>query len=230
MTSIKQNLFNVLQQAFETGKKVGRDLRTIKMIAVSKKKPVEMIREAYDSGQKVFGENYVQEFLEKHQQLNPLPIKWHFIGTLQRRKARDVVGKVVLIHSLESYQLAYEIDKKAESMNIVQACLLQINLSGETTKSGVTRREALPLLKELAALKHIAVVGLMTLPPLLSPVEKVRPFFRDLRELRDEINQKKIYPKELTELSMGMTHDFPIAIEEGTTLIRIGTAIFGERD
>lgn len=230
MSKIKKNLLSVLEQAFETAKKASRDPRSIKMVAVSKKKPVELVRDAYQSGQKIFGENYVQEFLEKYDQLKLLPIKWHFVGALQRRKAKDVVGKVALIHSIESYQLAYEIEKRAESLNIVQPCLLQVNLSGETTKSGVTRREALPLIKDLSSLSHINVIGLMTLPPLLSPVDKVRPFFRDLRELRDEMNQKKIYPRQLKELSMGMTHDFRVAIEEGATIIRIGTAIFGERD
>lgn len=230
MTDIKTNLLNTLQQAFEAAKKSGREFRSVKMVAVSKKKPVSLIREAYNSGQKNFGESYTQEFLEKYNEIYPLPIKWHFVGRLQRRKAKDIVGKVALIHSLDSFQLAYEIEKKAGSMRIIQPCLLQVNLSGEATKSGATRREVIPLLKDLSSMKHIKITGLMTLPPLFGAVEHVRPFFTDLRELREEINGVQAYQEPLIELSMGMTHDFRIAIEEGATIIRIGTAVFGERE
>lgn len=230
MTDIKSNLLTVLEEAFSAAKKVGRDPRTLKLVAVSKKKPVSQILQAFDAGQKSFGESYAQDFLDKYRELKDLPIHWHFVGTLQRRKVKDVVVKATLIHSVDSLQLAYEINKRALDYRRVQSCLVQVNLSGEVSKSGATRREVISLLQDVSKMKNIKIAGLMTLPPLFGAAEHVRPFFRELRELRDEINEKNIYREPLNELSMGMTHDFKIAIEEGATIIRIGTAIFGERE
>lgn len=175
-----------------------------------------------------FGENYVQEFLEKKRTL-ATALRWHFIGHLQRRKAKDVVGEAVLIHSLDSYPLAYEINKEAAKRNLVQNCLLQVNVGGEASKSGVRPDEAPGLLRELSGLKNVSVIGLMTLPPFFENPEAVRPFFRQLRELRDSLNAQGGYRFPLKELSMGMSHDYRAAIEEGATMVRIGTAIFGER-
>lgn len=226
---ISWNLQSINQQIVLAAEKSKRDPATITLVAVSKKKPVPFIREAFLAGQKDFGENYVQELLEKQTHLKDYPIKWHFVGHLQRKKVKDIVGKVSLIHSLDSLQLAYEIDKRAQSINTVQKCLVQINLAGEKTKSGLSEKEAFGLLKEISSMKNLDVRGLMTLPPLLGDPNRVKPFFRLLKDLRDLINSQKIYRHPLIELSMGMSHDFTTAIEEGATLIRIGTAIFGER-
>lgn len=236
---ISWNLQSINQQIVLAAEKSGRDPAHVTLVAVSKKKPVSFIRDAFLAGQKDFGENYVQELLEKQTRLKDYSIKWHFVGHLQRKKVKDIVGKVDLIHSLDSIQLAYEIDKRAMAINTVQKCLVQINLAqtslvqtslrGEKTKSGVSEKEAIGLLKEINLMKNLDVVGLMTLPPALGDPNRVRPFFRLLKDLRDLINSQKIYRYPLNELSMGMSEDFTAAIEEGATFIRIGTAIFGER-
>ncbi|MDO8519134.1 MAG: YggS family pyridoxal phosphate-dependent enzyme [Deltaproteobacteria bacterium] len=200
----------------------------VTLVAVSKKKSAREMKEACLAGVWDFGENYVREFLEKKRELASA-LRWHFIGHLQRRKARDVVGEVVLIHSLDSHPLAFEIDKEAAKRNLVQNCLLEVNVGGEATKSGISPDEAEKLLREMSALKHVSIMGLMTLPPLLEDPECVRPYFRQLRELRDSLNAKNAYRFPLKELSMGMSHDYRVAIEEGATIVRIGTAIFGER-
>lgn len=197
----------------------------VTLVAISKTKPVELIRQAYQAGQIDFGENYADELLIKKSQLAQigladLPIRWHFVGHLQRRKAKEIVGEVELIHSLDSLELADEINKRAMAKGIVQRCLLQVNLSDETTKSGIAENEIQSFLTKTTTLTNLKIVGLMTLPPLFDAPEKSRPYFRKLREL---------LPSPLTELSMGMSHDFGIAIEEGATLIRIGSAMFGER-
>ncbi|MBI2339113.1 MAG: YggS family pyridoxal phosphate-dependent enzyme [Deltaproteobacteria bacterium] len=230
MSDIRKNITDVLKQAVTAAKRSRRDPNKIRLVAVSKAKPAEMIGEAHQAGQKTFGENYVQEFLEKYRALLPLQIPWHFVGHIQRRKVKEIVGKAILIHSLDSFPLAHEIEKRAAEKNLVQKCLLEINIGGEESKTGVAPDEAAPLLKDLSGLDHLLVTGLMALPPLFDDPEKSRPFFIELRKLRDEINAKKVYKSELTELSMGMSHDFEVAIEEGATYIRVGTAIFGERE
>lgn len=231
MDSITANTLTIAQQISQTCEQCGRDPRSIGIVAVSKKKSSSQIREALQSGIIDVGENYAQEFLEKWEQLKGVePLRWHFIGHLQRRKVRDLIGKITLIHSLDSYPLAWEIEKQGGVKKEVQDCLLQINLGKEKTKSGISPKEALPLLKDLAKLKQVNVKGLMTLPPLFPDPEQSRPYYKTLRELRDEINKNRFYRSPLTELSMGMSHDFAVAIQEGATMVRIGTAIFGERE
>lgn len=232
--SISWNLQFINQQIVLSAEKSKRDPANITLVAVSKKKPTSFIRDAFLAGQKDFGENYVQELLEKQNHLKDYPIQWHFVGHLQRKKVKDIVGKVDLIHSLDSIQLAYEIDKRALAVNIIQKCLVQINfaqtgLVGEKIKSGIAEKEVFGLLKEINLMKNLDVIGLMTLPPALGDPNRVKPFFRLLKDLKDLINSQKIYRHPLMELSMGMSHDFTAAIGEGATLIRIGTAIFGER-
>lgn len=229
MSDIHKNLQTVFRQVTNAAKRAGRDPKTVKLVAISKAKPAELIEEAHKAGLKTFGENYVQEFLGKYKTLLPLEIHWHFVGHLQRRKVKEVVGKTILIHSLDSYPLAHEIEKRAAEKNIVQKCLLQINIGGEETKEGIAPDKAAPLLKDLSSLEHISIVGLMCLPPLFDDPEKSRPFFIELRELLKESNVRNAYRNDLTELSMGMSPDFEVAIEEGATYIRVGTAIFGER-
>ncbi|HBF13680.1 MAG TPA: YggS family pyridoxal phosphate-dependent enzyme [Deltaproteobacteria bacterium] len=210
-------------------KKSGRHPSEINIIAVSKTKPAEAIYQAHLEGQISFGENYTQELLDKQEILKDLKLEWHFIGHLQRRKAREIVGKVDTIHSLDSYQLAYEIEKLAKKAGKIQKCLLQVNLSSEDTKSGIHHEELSKLLTEISNLAYVKITGLMTLPALFENPEEVRPFFQFLRELRNLMNASQVYKEPLTELSMGMSHDFEMAIEEGATMVRIGTALFGER-
>lgn len=226
---IPSNLEVIRQQITRACVKSNRNPSSVTLIAVSKTKSSSLIRAAYDSGQSDFGENYVQEMLQKQKELSDLKISWHFIGHLQRRKVKEIVGQVKLIHSLDSEKLAQEIAKEATKKKLIQNCLLQIKLGDEETKSGTLPSEAAAFLKNCSSLTSIKITGLMTLPPPMPQPEQARPFFHKLRLLQEQLNQQTIYPFPLTELSMGMSHDFPIAIEEGATLIRIGTALFGER-
>ncbi len=225
-SEIFDRLQNLRQKIIKCAVDAKRNRASVTLVAVSKTKPVELIRQAYQAGQIDFGENYVDELLKKKSQLAQLgladlPIRWHFVGHLQRRKAKEIVGEVELIHSLDSLELANEINKRAMAQGIVQRCLLQVNLSGEATKSGIQANEIQSFLTKTAPLKNLQIAGLMTLPPFFEDPEKSRPYFQKLREL---------LPPPLTELSMGMSHDFKMAIEEGATLIRIGSAIFGKRN
>lgn len=207
----------------------GRSAGEIRLVAASKTFPPPAIREAVAAGVSDIGENYIQEARDKYAALQGTPVRWHFIGHLQTNKAKYAVRMFDLIHTVDSYRLALELDRCAQKINKVQAALIQVNLAGEASKSGVAPEEALPLIRRAAALEHIAVKGLMTLPPYFNAPEKVRPFFAALRRLRDRIAAEQLETTGLQELSMGMTGDFEAAVAEGATLVRIGTAIFGER-
>jgi len=207
----------------------GRSAGEIRLVAASKTFPPPAIREAVAAGVSDIGENYIQEARDKYAALQGTPVRWHFIGHLQTNKAKYAVRMFDLIHTVDSYRLAFELDRCAQKINKVQAILIQVNLAGEASKSGVTPEDALPLISRAAALEHIAVKGLMTLPPYFNAPEKVRPFFAALRQLRDRIAAEQLETTGLQELSMGMTGDFEAAVAEGATLVRIGTAIFGER-
>ena len=200
--------------------------RKVKVIAVSKTQPGAKLREAYEAGVRVFGENRIQEAIPKIQELSSLPVEWHFIGHLQTNKSRDAVRFFSWIHSIDSIKLLHHIEKEAAKQSKRMSLLLEINLGGEESKSGTTEKDLPELLQEGKDLTWGRIRGLMTIPPFLEDVEKVRPYFQRLRGLRDQYRPE--YP-ELTELSMGMSHDYVVAIEEGATLIRIGTALFGER-
>lgn len=180
-------------------------------------------------GLTILGENRLQEALPKIEALKGLPIQWHFIGHLQRRKARSVVGVFDLIHSVDSLELAEEIDKRAQDAGIRQAVLLEVNLEGEPTKSGFQPDDLERLLPQVGALSHIEVRGLMAIPPPVSEPEQARPSFRRLRELAERLSRQGISRVSLKELSMGMSSDYPVAVEEGATMVRVGTAIFGAR-
>lgn len=208
----------------------GRKPQEVKLLAVSKTKPEALIREAYGAGQEIFGENYVQEMASKAETLQDLSLCWHFIGHLQRNKARLVVQMADLIHSVDSLRLAHEIHKQAEKMGKIQKILVQIHLGGEESKSGLAPEDLFSLLKDLADLPHLAVQGLMTIPPPAEKEEDNRRHFAFLRELMQSANHKALLPAPLHILSMGMSDDFRVAIEEGATLIRIGSAIFGARE
>jgi len=207
----------------------GRQSGDIQLVAVSKTVPQERLLTAIEVGIRVFGENYVQEAREKFNALYAHPLSWHFIGHLQSNKAKYVVKIFDLIHSVDSLKLAREIDKQAGKIGKIQRVLVQVNIAEETSKSGVLLEDTAQLVAEMSQLPHLEVKGLMTMPPFFNVPEKVRPYFKALRKLRDQLRSMQIPKVTMDELSMGMTGDFEVAIQEGATLVRIGTAIFGER-
>jgi len=227
---IQENLERVRQQIEAAANGCGRDPDAVQLVAVSKTVPVERVRQAIDAGVTVLGENYVQEARDKIEALSDCEVRWHFIGHLQSNKAKYAVALFDLIHSVDSVKLAAEIDKRAAKIGKKQPVLVQVNIAEEESKSGVSAEQSDALVKEISAFEHLEVRGLMTMPPFFNQPERVRPYFRTLRRLRDRIRKMAIPGIELNELSMGMTGDFQVAIEEGATLVRIGTAIFGERD
>jgi pyridoxal phosphate enzyme (YggS family) len=225
MSQIAQNLEEVRRRIKAAALRAGRDPGQVRLVAVSKTMPLELIREAVAAGQRLFGENYLQEARGKIEELGEAAT-WHFIGHLQSNKAKAVVNLFELIHGVDRLNLAEALDNAAASKGTLQKILLQVNLAGEATKSGASQEAAAELLRQIAQLPHLRVMGLMTMPPFLEP-ETVRPYFRTLRELRDRLQE--IGGNPLPELSMGMSGDFEVAIEEGATLVRVGTAIFGSR-
>jgi pyridoxal phosphate enzyme (YggS family) len=206
-----------------------RSVDTIRLIAVSKTVPAGVVKEAVAAGVTDLGENYIQEAREKIESLATLPVNWHFIGHLQSNKAKYAVRLFDLIHSVDSLKLAKELDKYAKKAGKIQSVLIQVNIAKEDTKAGVYVENTRQLLRDISQLENISIRGLMTMPPYFNAPEKARPFFAALRELRDRINDEAIPHVSLDDLSMGMTGDFETAIEEGATIVRIGTAIFGER-
>ncbi|MCP4374502.1 MAG: YggS family pyridoxal phosphate-dependent enzyme [Deltaproteobacteria bacterium] len=208
----------------------GRNPETVRLVSVSKTIPAETVKKAIDAGANILGENYIQEARTKFNDLSAYPVSWHFIGHLQTNKAKYAVRIFDLIHSVDSFKLALELDKQAGKTGKIQDILIQVNVAGESSKSGASVQNTLNLVKEISILDNLAIKGLMTMPPFFNVPEKVRPFFKDLRNLRDSIRKEEIQNVVMDELSMGMTGDFEAAIEEGATLVRIGTAIFGERN
>ena len=208
----------------------GRDAESVRLVAVSKTIPAETVKKVIDAGANILGENYIQEAKTKFNDLISYPVSWHFIGHLQTNKAKYAVRIFDLIHSVDSFKLALELNKQAGKSGKIQQILIQVNVAEESSKSGISIQNTLSLIKEISLLKNLAIKGLMTMPPFFNKPEKVRPFFKDLRNLRDTIKKKEIDNVDMEELSMGMTGDFEAAIEEGATLVRIGTAIFGERN
>jgi len=225
MSQIAQNLAEVRRRITAAARRTGRDPQQVRLVAVSKTVPLERIRAAVAAGQRLFGENYLQEARGKIAALGEA-VSWHFIGHLQSNKAKGAVSLFDLIHGVDRLKLAQALDLAAASLSKVQEILLQVNLAGEASKSGAAPEAAADLLREISRLSHLRVVGLMTMPPFLAP-EAVRPYFVALRELRDHLQDLAGLP--LPELSMGMSGDFEVAVEEGATLVRVGTAIFGSR-
>jgi pyridoxal phosphate enzyme (YggS family) len=201
----------------------------VRLIAVSKTFSVELIQEAIVSGQIEFGENYVQELQEKHKALAERTVHWHFIGHLQSNKVKYIAEYVNLIHSVDDLNLGTEINKRAERCNRVQDVLVEIHTTDEATKFGVQPEHAIPLIKELSQLSHLRVCGLMTMGPFSDNPNDSRSSFRCVTDLKKQIETEGIVNVQMRHLSMGMTHDFEVAIEEGSTIVRIGTAIFGRR-
>lgn len=230
MQSISDNIRGVRRVISRGAIKAGRKSDEVQLLVVTKTVDASAIREAVDSGMRVFGENRVQEARKKilSDEIRAMPekLEWHLIGHLQKNKAKDAVQLFEVIHSVDSIELAEELDRQAEKFAKTQRILIQVKLSEEETKSGVTEKGFPELLEKIAKLKHLKLEGLMTIPPYRENVQDVVPYFRRLRELRDEAEKAGF---KLPELSMGMSHDYEAAIEEGATMVRIGTAIFGER-
>ncbi len=226
---MKNKIDAIKNKIKKTALKYQRDLNLIHLVTVSKTMSREKVKLAIDAGAAILGESYINEAREKTDALKAYNVSWHFIGHLQSNKAKHAVGLFDLIHSVDSMKLVKEIDKQAKKKKIIQNILIQVNISNETTKSGIELISAEDFLKEAALFKNISIKGLMTIPPFFDDQEKARPFFKALRQLKETINLKKIPYITLTELSMGMTNDYEVAIEEGATYVRIGTAIFGQR-
>ena len=225
---LKENLTQVEEKIDAACRRAGRDRSEVTLIAVSKTKPVSTLKEAYDLGVRVFGENKVQELVEKYEAL-PEDIHWHLIGHLQRNKVKYIIGKVDMIHSVESLRLAEEINKRAAAKDLVMDVLVEVNMADEESKFGVKPEEVEAFLHDLSQLPNIRVRGLMTVAPFVENPEENRVYFRKMRELLVDMNGKKIDNINMDTLSMGMTGDYEVAIEEGATIVRVGTGIFGER-
>lgn len=226
---ITENLKQVHDNIDAACKVVGRDPKEVTLIAVSKTKPVPMLQEAYDAGERVFGENKVQEITDKYPQL-PQDIHWHMIGHLQRNKVKYIVDKVAMIHSVDSLRLAETIEQEAAKHQVTVPILIEVNVAEEESKFGVKVSEVLPLVESIAAFPHIKIMGLMTIAPYVEDPEENRPVFRQLKKLSVDIDAKNINNVNMSVLSMGMTGDYQVAVQEGATMVRVGTGIFGERN
>jgi hypothetical protein len=226
---IKENIAEVLEVIDRECEKEGRDRSEVTLIAVSKTKPVEMLKEAYDYGCRDFGENKVQELVDKYEEL-PKDIRWHMIGHLQTNKVKYIVDKVFLIHSVDSLRLAEEINKEAVKKNVKVDILIEVNVAGEETKFGTTCDEVKELVSEISKLPNICIKGLMTIAPYVENAEENRVYFNKLKQLAVDIDKENIDNVSMKILSMGMTGDYPIAVSEGATYVRVGTGIFGARN
>lgn len=226
--TIQENIKAVEDRIAAECQKAGRDPEDVTLIAVSKTKPVEMLREAYEYGCRDFGENKVQELLDKYEVM-PRDIRWHMIGHLQRNKVKYIVDKVYLIHSVDSLRLAEEISKEAAKKNVCVNILVEVNVANEETKFGTTCEEVKQLVQDIAKLPNICVKGLMTIAPFVENAEKNRPFFSKLKKISVDIMEENIDNITMENLSMGMTGDYTVAVSEGATYVRVGTGIFGVR-
>lgn len=226
---LEENLKNVEENIMAACKRTGRDRSEITLIAVSKTKPVDMLQEAYDQGIREFGENKVQELCDKIEVL-PGDIHWHMIGHLQTNKVKYIVGKTALIHSVDSLHLAQEIEKQAAKQEVIVPILVEVNIAEEKSKFGIHKEEAFELVKSIALLPHLRIQGLMTIAPFVEDPEDNRLYFRQIHQLSVDIKEQNIDNVRMDVLSMGMTGDYTVAIEEGATMVRVGTGIFGERN
>ena len=226
---LASNLQEVERKIMEACDKAGRAREDITLIAVSKTKPVPMLQEIYNLGVRDFGENKVQELTDKEPQL-PTDLRWHMIGHLQRNKVKQVIDKAVLIHSVDSVRLAKAIEAEAAKKDIIVQILLEVNVAEEDSKFGLKLDEVIPAVEEIATMPHVRIKGLMTIAPFVENPEENRTVFARLQKLSVDIAQKNIDNVSVDILSMGMTNDYQVAIEEGATMIRVGTGIFGERE
>jgi hypothetical protein len=228
--AVAANVRSVLAKIQQVAKRVGRDPAAIRLVAATKAVTVEQIRAGLGAGLTILGENRLQEAMDKMQAIGDRAVHWHFIGRLQRRKVKSVVGRFELIHSVDSLELATEIARRAEKADLRQAVLLEVNVGAESTKTGFAPTALAEVVPLIGSLPSLVVEGLMTIPPRVSNPEEARPYFRRLRELASSLQAMEAPNLRFNELSMGMTHDYEVAIEEGATYVRIGTALFGARD
>ena len=236
MSEIKENLIKVMERIEKAARRVGRDPKEIKLVAVSKTVDAARIKEAIEAGASILGENYVQEAQKKIEEIGRpacterfgegRSVAWHFIGHLQSNKAKYAVRLFDMIHSVDSLALAQELNKRAEQADRKMKVMIEVNISGEATKFGTDEEKIFSIVKGIANLRHLSLEGLMTMPPYFNDPEMSRPYYIQLWGLKEKMVREGI---PLKELSMGMSNDFEIAIEEGTTYVRVGTAIFGER-
>jgi pyridoxal phosphate enzyme (YggS family) len=225
MPSIKENYLQVIERIERAARRAGRDPKEIKLVAVSKTVEASRIQEGIEAGVSILGENYVQEAQKKIEEIGR-PVAWHFIGHLQTNKAKYAIRLFEMIHSLDSLPLAEELNRRAEQGGQVAKVMIEVNISGEATKFGTDEEKVFSIARGIVNLNHLSLEGLMTMPPYFDSPEMSRPYYIKLRELKEKMIREGI---PLKELSMGMSNDFEIAIEEGATYVRVGTAIFGER-
>lgn len=226
---LRDNLREVEQKISEACERAGRKREEVTLVAVSKTKPVSMLEEIYDENIRHFGENKVQELVDKYGQM-PKDIHWHMIGHLQRNKVKAVIDKATLIHSVDSIRLAEAIEQEATKKDIIVDILIEVNVAEEDSKFGLKVDEVMSMVETIATFPHIRIKGLMTIAPFVDDPEENRPVFAQLRKLSVDIANKNIDNVSVGILSMGMTNDYQVAIEEGATIVRVGTAIFGERN
>lgn len=226
---LKENLTKVEENIQKACDKAGRKRSEVTLIAVSKTKPVEMLQEIYNEGIREFGENKVQEMCEK-MELMPQDIKWNMIGHLQTNKVKYIIGKTSLIHSVDSLKLAEEIQKQAVKHDVTADILVEVNIANEKSKFGISKDETIQMVRDIAKLDHLKIKGLMTIAPFVENPEDNRLYFREIKQLSVDINNQNIDNVSMDVLSMGMTGDYMVAVEEGATMVRVGTGIFGERN
>jgi pyridoxal phosphate enzyme (YggS family) len=228
MVDVCANYRKIVDRIHEAAAKAGRNAQEIKLLAAAKSQGVALVQAAIAAGVGLIGENYVQEAEDKRKVIAE-PVEWHMIGHLQRNKAKAAIKIFDLIQTLDSVALALELDKAGKNQGKTVRTLIEVNLEDEASKSGIGRHNVAELLKRVADLSHVRVEGLMAVPPFKENPEEVRPYFCTLKDLQVELQCLKIPNVSLNQLSMGMTHDYPIAVEEGATIVRIGTALFGPR-
>ena len=226
---LKENLKNVQNNIKKACERVGRKPEEVTLVAVSKMKPLSDIEELLETGQLEYGENYVQELCDKYENISK-PVHWHMIGHLQTNKVKYIIDKVSMVHSVDSVRLAEAIEKEAAKKDICMPVLVEVNVAGEESKFGLSVEEVLPFLKEISSYEHLQVKGLMTIAPFVANPEENREVFQKLKKLSVDIAAKNINNVNMSVLSMGMTNDYQVAVEEGATMVRVGTGIFGERD
>ncbi|MFH2045705.1 MAG: YggS family pyridoxal phosphate-dependent enzyme [Pseudomonadota bacterium] len=230
---MKEIITKIKNRISKAATSCGRNPKDIKIVTVTKTVPADRILEAIESGMQIIGESYIQDARDKYLLLSSTDVSWHFIGHLQTNKAKYAVKMFDLIHTVDSYKLAVELDSQAKKINKIQQILIQVNIGKEESKSGATEENTFDLIKKISGLNNLFIKGLMVIPPFFDDPKKAKPYFAATRILRDNIRKmldlKCIQNVGMDELSMGMTGDFETAIEEGATLVRIGTAIFGER-
>jgi len=228
--SIADNVQKIREGIRQAALRVGRDPSSVQLVAATKTVSTSLLIESYEAGVRIFGENRLQEAQEKILAVGPRQgLAWHFIGRMQSRKIKNIVGKFALLHSVESVEQARTIHAIAEKLGIQQSILLEVNVGGEATKGGFACNDIRDAIDQIDRLPHVAIQGLMTLPPFSNHPDDARPYFAELRQLRESLAQGNLTHGGVKELSMGMSHDYQVAIEEGATIVRVGTAIFGKR-